>query len=77
IGHDTISALQSGIVYGFVGQTEALITRLRSELGSEAPVIATGGLAEVIARHSSFIKAVNPHLSLIGLADFYFNGKQP
>ncbi len=71
IGTDTISALQSGIIYGFVGQTEALVTRMRAEMGVEAPVIATGGMAEVVARHTSIVREVNPHLSLLGLRLFY------
>jgi len=71
IGRDTISALQSGIVYGFVGQTEALVARMRAEMETEAPVIATGGMAEVVARHTSIVREVNPHLSLIGLQRYY------
>ncbi len=67
IGRDTISALQSGIIFGFVGQTEALVTRMRAEMGNDARVIATGGLASVIAQHTTIIHEVNPHLSLIGL----------
>ncbi|HEV2260802.1 MAG TPA: type III pantothenate kinase [Candidatus Rubrimentiphilum sp.] len=71
LGTDTISALQSGIIYGFVGQTEALVARIRKELGVDAKVIATGGMAEVVAKHTGIIGAVNPHLSLFGLRSFY------
>ncbi len=71
IGTDTISALQSGIVYGFVGQTEALVARMHAEMGVEARVIATGGMADVVARHTSIISEVQPHLSLLGLHTFY------
>src|SRR5581483_3582766 len=71
LGTDTISALQSGIVYGFVGQTEALVARIRAELSAEAKVVATGGMAEVVARHTKIIDAVNPHLSLYGLLRFH------
>lgn len=71
IGTDTISSLQSGIIYGFVGQTEALVARFRSEMGLDAPVIATGGMAEVVARHTNVVREVNPHLSLIGLRLFH------
>lgn len=67
IGRDTISSLQSGIVYGFVGQTEALIARLRLEMGADVSVVATGGLAEVVAPHTKAIAHVNPYLSLHGL----------
>lgn len=71
IGTDTISALQSGIVYGFVGQTEALVARMRAEMGAEARVIATGGMADAVARHTSIVHEVNPHLSLLGLQRYY------
>jgi type III pantothenate kinase len=73
IGSDTISALQSGIVYGFVGQTEAIVARMRAEMGVQATVIATGGMAHVLARHTPVIAHVNPHLSLIGLRMFYIS----
>ena len=71
IGRNTIEALQAGIVYGFVGQTEALVARMRAELGSDAKVVATGGLAEVVARSSSTIDCIDPHLSMIGLRLFH------
>ncbi len=71
IGKDTISALQSGIIYGFVGQTEALVQRMRAEMGVDAPVVATGGMSDVVARHTSIVSYVNPNLSLIGLRLFY------
>lgn len=73
IGKDTISALQSGIVYGFVGQTEALVWRMRAEMGVEARVIATGGMADVVARHTPIVSEVNPHLSLLGLRTYYLS----
>lgn len=71
IGRNTIEALQAGIVYGFVGQTEALISRMRTEMGVNARVVATGGLAEVVARHGTIIDDVDPHLSLVGLQLFH------
>lgn len=72
IGRDTIEALQSGIVYGFVGQTEALVRRMRSEMNApQARVIATGGMADVVARHAGVVDEVNPHLSLYGLRRYY------
>jgi type III pantothenate kinase len=77
IGRDTISSLQSGIVYGFVGQTEALVTRMREEMRVSARVIATGGLADVIAKHTAIIDEVNPHLSLLGLRLFHQTTNPP
>ena len=71
IGRDTVSALQAGIVFGFVGQAEALVARLKHAIGEDARVVATGGLADVIARHTAAIEAVEPHLVLEGLRIFY------
>ena len=70
IGRNTVEALQSGIVYGFVGQTEAIVTRMRAELGGNARVVATGGLADIVAKQTPIVDAVDPHLSLIGLKLF-------
>ena len=67
IGKTTVSALQSGLVYGFAGQVDGIVERIRVELGGNAPVIATGGLAELIAPHSRTIEKVDPLLTLDGL----------
>ena len=68
IAKTTAAALQSGLVYGFAGQVDAIVERIRAELGAlGAPVIATGGLAELIAPHSQTITAVDPELTLEGL----------
>jgi type III pantothenate kinase len=68
ISQTTVAALQSGLVYGFAGQVDAIVDRIRAELEApEAPVIATGGLAELIAPHSATITAVDPELTLQGL----------
>jgi len=63
-----VAALQSGLVYGFAGQVDAIVGRIRGELEAPgAPVIATGGLAELIAPHSATITTVDPELTLQGL----------
>jgi type III pantothenate kinase len=68
IGKTTTSALQSGLVYGFAGQVDAIVGRIREELEApDAPAIATGGLAELIAPHSRTISTVDPELTLQGL----------
>jgi type III pantothenate kinase len=68
ISQTTTAALQSGLVYGFAGQVDAIVDRIRAELGAEtAPVIATGGLADLIAPHSATITAVDQELTLQGL----------
>lgn len=70
LGRNTVEAMQAGFFYGFVGQTEALISRMRKEMGVEARVVATGGLAQVIAPHCASIERVDAHLSLEGLRLF-------
>jgi type III pantothenate kinase len=66
-GRETVGAIQSGIVFGTIGATEAIVARIRSEIGANARVIASGGLASVIAPHTSAIERVEPHLVLYGL----------
>ena len=67
IGKTTASALQSGLVYGFTGQVDEIVTRIRGELGADAIAIATGGLAELIVPHARTIEKVDPFLTLEGL----------
>jgi type III pantothenate kinase len=67
IGKTTIASLQSGLVYGFAGQVDGIVERIRGELGDMARVIATGGLADLIARHTRTIEKVDPDLTLEGL----------
>jgi type III pantothenate kinase len=67
IAKTTAAALQSGLVYGFAGQVDALVERIRAELGDEARAIATGGLADLIAPHARTIERIDPFLTLEGL----------
>ncbi|MGH3065245.1 MAG: type III pantothenate kinase [Gaiellaceae bacterium] len=67
IGKTTVAALQSGLVYGFAGQVDGIVGRIRDELGVEAPAVATGGLADIVAPHSRTIERVDPFLTLEGL----------
>jgi type III pantothenate kinase len=68
IGKTTVGGLQSGLVYGFAGQVDGIVARIREELGApDATVVATGGLAELIAPHSSVVEHVDPFLTLEGL----------
>jgi type III pantothenate kinase len=71
IGKTTQTALQSGLVYGFAGQVDEIVSRIRAELGVEAPAIATGGLAELVAPHSRTLERVDPFLTLEGLRIVY------
>jgi type III pantothenate kinase len=67
IGKTTVGGLQSGLVYGFAGQVDGIVTRIREELGTEAQTVATGGLAELIAPHARTLDRVDPFLTLEGL----------
>ena len=67
IGKTTVAGLQSGLVYGFAGQVDGIVRRIRAEIGETAPVVATGGLAELIAPHAETIDEVDPLLTLEGL----------
>jgi type III pantothenate kinase len=67
IGKNSILAMQSGIIYGFVGQVEALIRKFKKELSSESKVVATGGLVNLIAPETELIDKVEPFLTLDGL----------
>lgn len=67
IGTDTVSSIQSGIIYGYAGLVDELVERMKNEITGEPYVIATGGLAELIAAHTISIKEINPMLTLEGL----------
>jgi len=71
IGRNTIHSMQSGIVYGYVGLVDGVVERLREELGHEAVVIATGGLARLIAPLSRTISEAVDELTLDGLRLIY------
>jgi type III pantothenate kinase len=67
IGRNTTHSLQSGLLFGYVGLVEGMIARFRTELGPETRVIATGGLAEIIAKETRTISIIAPWLTLDGL----------
>jgi type III pantothenate kinase len=67
IGKNTVSSLQSGLVYGFAGQVDGIVDGIREELGTDARAIATGGLAELIEPHARTLERVDPFLTLEGL----------
>ena len=75
IGTNTIAAMQSGIVFGYVALIEGMVTRMQQELGEKAKVVATGGYAELLAKETSVIDVVNPNLTLIGLRLIYLMNK--
>ena len=67
IGRNTIHAMQSGLIFGYVSMVEGMAARFRSELGSDMKVIATGGMAEVIAKETQVVNFIAPWLTLDGL----------
>ena len=71
IGRNTIAAMQSGIVFGYVGLIEGVVSRIQKELGDKAKVVATGGYAELLAKEARIIDVVNPDLTLVGLRLIY------
>ena len=78
IGRNTVEALQSGAVYGFAGQVDGLVERIKEELGApDAIVIATGGLAEVVIEASRTITHHEPNLTLYGLQMVFVKNQLP
>jgi len=71
IGRNMVQSLQSGLLFGYVGLVEGMVARFREILGEHMKVIATGGLAESIARETDVISIVAPWLTLDGLRIIY------
>lgn len=71
IGHNTVHAMQSGLLFGYVGLVEGMVARYKAELGPETRVIGTGGLAPLIAAETQVIDVVAPWLTLEGLRLIY------
>jgi type III pantothenate kinase len=67
IGKNTVTAIQSGTLFGYVGLIEGVVARFKKELGGAARVIATGGWAELLAKETRVFDAVDPNLTLTGL----------
>ncbi|HEY8346010.1 MAG TPA: type III pantothenate kinase [Symbiobacteriaceae bacterium] len=80
IGKNVVAAMQAGIIYGFAGQADGLVTRLSREIAPHGPeplVIATGGLARLVAAESKTIQIVDPHLTLEGVRLMYLKNREP
>ena len=72
IGRTTVSNIQSGIIYGYIGSVEKIVGRMKQEMGCGGiKVIATGGMAHLVKSHSAVIDEINPDLTLVGLRLIY------
>lgn len=71
VGKNTVSAMQAGIVYGYVGQVEGIVSRMKAQSKEQPTVIATGGMANLIASESTVIDKIDPYLTLKGLHIIY------
>jgi type III pantothenate kinase len=75
IGKTTISSMQAGIIYGYAGQVEAIVRRMKKEMGGKPKVIATGGLAQLISEEAKCIDIIDPFLTVKGLWFVYQRNK--
>ena len=71
IGKDTLTAMQSGIYWGYVGLIEGIVARIRAEFGAELTVVATGGLAPLFAKATPVIEAHEPEITMRGLVEIF------
>ena len=76
IGQSTVEAMQSGVFYGYVGQVDEVVRRMKATSDQTPTVIATGGLASLIADQSSMVDQVDPYLTLKGLHKIYQRNKE-
>ena len=76
IENSTVTGMQAGIIYGYVGQVDYIIRKFKKEMGGEPKVIATGGLARLIAQETDEIDEINSLLTLIGLNIVYNKNKK-
>ncbi|HET7521958.1 MAG TPA: type III pantothenate kinase [Bacillales bacterium] len=76
VGRNTVSAMQSGVLYGYVGQVEGIVTRMKEQAKQQPVVIATGGLAPLIAGETAVIDHLEPFLTLKGLQIIYLRNQQ-
>lgn len=71
VGTSTVEAIQSGIYWGYIGLIEGIISRIKSEVGAEVNVVATGGLASLFSEGTKFIQHLEPDLTIYGLMEIY------
>lgn len=71
VGRNSVTSMQAGIIYGYVGQVDGIVNRIKKEFNENSRVIATGGLADMIFAESETIEVVDPMLTLEGLRLIY------
>lgn len=71
IGRNTVSSMQAGLIYGYIGQVDGIVKRIKKELGTDAYVVATGGIADLLAPDAESIDIVDHFLTLEGLRIIY------
>lgn len=71
VGQDTITAMQSGVYWGYIGLIEGLVARIKAERGDHLQVIATGGLAHLFAQGTDTIQQIDEDLTIDGLREIY------
>lgn len=77
LAKETVSSMQAGVVYGYIGQTEYIINKMKEEIGiKDIKVVATGGLGNILAKETSTIDIYNPTLTLEGLRMIYEKNKK-
>ena len=76
IAKDTVSSMQAGIMYGYAGLVDGIVERMKAEVKSNPQVVATGGLAKVVAPETKSIKVVDEMLTLEGLRIIHLKNKQ-
>ena len=77
IGKNTVECLQSGVIYGFAGQVDGLVTRILAELDAPAAVVATGGLAPLVLDECATVTHHEPELTLVGLRLVFERNAEP
>ncbi|MBF0710764.1 MULTISPECIES: type III pantothenate kinase [unclassified Gemella] len=71
LGMDTITQMQAGLFYGFIGQFEAIINSMKKEIGKDVKVVLTGGLAKLLSKNSKQIDIIDEELTLKGIIEIY------
>ena len=77
LARNTVNGMQSGLVYGYIGQVEYIIKKMREDLGGEMIVLATGGLGRMISKETEEIDFYDPNLAFKGMKIIYEKNRRP